>query len=183
MDLALGGTSANGSPADQARQILGSDHVEELSSGGHSHFRQVEQQTPCQPQAVIDLVGLVEVGIVDQSLPSDGGAGLLEVDAHHNAQFRGELRDGAPEQSRIVPRSLGVVNGTRSGHHQETAVSAAENLANLMARLVDGCRGFLGGGHLLLQKDRRKDDLGPLYAKVIYGMEHGGLCWKCNPER
>src|ERR1035437_4900402 len=112
MDLAFGGTSANGSPTDQARQILGSDHVEELSSGRNSHFRQIEQQTPCQPQAVIDLVGLVEVRIVDQSLPSDGGAWLLEVDAHHDAQFGGELCDGVPQQSRIVPRSLGVVNRT-----------------------------------------------------------------------
>src|ERR1039457_3555439 len=178
MDLTLGGTRANGSPTDQGRQILGSDHVEELSSGRHSHLRQIEQQAPCQPQAVIDLVRLVEVGIVDQSLPSDRGARLLEVNAHHDAQFGGELCDGAPKQARVLSRRLGVVNRTRPAHHQQTTVSAAEDLANLMASPVDGYRGSLGGGHLLLQKDRRKDDLGPLYAQVIDGMEHDGLCWQ-----
>ena len=73
--------------------------------------------------------------------------------------------------------ACGVMNRTRPADHQQTTVPAAENLANLMASLVDGCRGGLGGGHLLLQKNRRKDDFGPLYAKVIDGMEHDGLCW------
>src|ERR1022692_3288213 len=137
MDLAFGGAGANGSPTYQARQVLRRDHVEELSSGRHSHLRQIEQQAPGQPQAVIDLVRLVEVGIVDQSLPPDGGAGLLEVNAHHDAQLGGELCNSVLEQARVIPRSLGVVNGTRPAHHQQTTVPAAENLTNLMASLID----------------------------------------------
>src|SRR5271166_6924925 len=73
---------------------------------------QIEEQPPRQPQAVIDHVGLVKERVVDQSLPADRGAGLLEINAHHNAQLRGQLCDGASQQARILARSLCVVNRT-----------------------------------------------------------------------
>jgi hypothetical protein len=37
-------------------------------------------------QAFVDAVALIQVGVVDQALPAHGGAGLLEVDAHHHFQ-------------------------------------------------------------------------------------------------
>ena len=46
----------------------------------------LEQQLTSHAQAFVDLEGLIEVRVVDQPLPSDRGARLLEVDAHHDQQ-------------------------------------------------------------------------------------------------
>ena len=91
VDLAFGGARADGSPTDEAGDVLGRDHVEEFGSGGHAHLGQVEEQMARQAQAVVDLEGLIEMGVVDEALPADGGAGLLEVDAHDDAQVGGKL--------------------------------------------------------------------------------------------
>ena len=57
MDLALGGARADGSPADEAGDVLRRDHVEEFGAGGDAHLGEVEQQMARQAQAVVDLVG------------------------------------------------------------------------------------------------------------------------------
>ena len=75
-----------------------------------------------EAQAVVDLVGLIEVRIVDEALPSDGGAGLLKVDAHDDAQVGGELVDGGFEQGGVFAGGLGVVNGAGAGEDQQARV-------------------------------------------------------------
>ena len=173
MDLALSGARADGSPADQAGDVLRRDHVEEFGAGGHAHLGQVEQQMAGQAQAVVDLVGLVEMRIVDEALPADGGAGLLKVDAHDDAQVGGEFVDGVLEQGGVFARGLGVVDGAGAGQHQQAVVAAVENGRDLAAGVEDGGRGGFGDGKLLLKKDRRKDDFRPLNANIFSGVEHG----------
>ena len=106
MHLALRGARADGSPADQAGDVLRRNHVEEFGSRGHAHFGQVEQQMPREAQAVVDFVGAVEMRIVDEALPADGGAGLFKVDAHDDAQVGGEFVDRAFEQPGVFARGL-----------------------------------------------------------------------------
>ncbi len=73
------------------------DHVEELGAGGDAHSGEVEEEMASLAEAVVDLEGLVEVGVVDEALPAEGGAGLFEVDAHDDAEVAGVLGDGAFE--------------------------------------------------------------------------------------
>ena len=68
-----------------------------------------------QAQAVVDPIRLIEVGIVDEALPADDGAGLLKVDAHDDAQIGGELGDGGFEQGGILARGFDVMNGAGTG--------------------------------------------------------------------
>jgi hypothetical protein len=42
------------------------------------------QELPRQAEAELHVVGAVQMRIVDEPLPPDGGARLLEVDAHHD---------------------------------------------------------------------------------------------------
>ena len=119
MHLALSGACADGSPTDEAGDVLRRDHVEELGAGGHSHFGQVEEQAAGQAQAVVDFVGLIEIRVVDESLPSDGGAGLLKIDAHHDAQVRRELGDGFFEQGGVVSRGFDIVDGAGADENQQ----------------------------------------------------------------
>ncbi len=179
MHLALGGARADGAPADQAGDVLRRNHVEKFGAGGHAHLGEVEQQMARQAQAVVDLVGAVEMRIVDEALPADGGARLLKVDAHDDAQVGGELVDGALEQGGVLARGLGVVNGAGAGENEQAVVAAVENGDDLVAGVEDGGRSGFGDGKLFFEKDRRKNDLRPLNANIFSGMEHGlssGAC-------
>ena len=80
--------------------------------------------------------------IVDEALPADGGAGLLEVDAHDDAQVGGEFGDGGFEQGGVFARGLGVVDGAGADEDEQARV-AAEDARDLEARVEDG-----GGGRL-----------------------------------
>jgi hypothetical protein len=114
-----------------------------------------------EPQAVVDLVRLVEMRVVDEALPPDGGARLLKVDAHDDAERVGQLVDDRPEQCGVLARGCGVMDGAGADDHQQTRVAAGEDLADLGARLEDGGGGALGDGQFFLQKDGGKDDAGP----------------------
>jgi len=172
MKLALGGARADGSPTDQAGDVLRGDHVQELRAGGHAHRGQIEQQMASHPQSVVDLVGLVQMGIVDEALPADGGARLLEVNAHDDAQVGGELGNGALEQRGVFARGLGVVDGAGTGENQQARVFTFENGDDLVAGVEDRHRGSFGDGEFLLKKNGRQYDAGPLNANVFSVAEH-----------
>ena len=64
----------------------GRDHVEELAARRQAEPVDVEQQLARDAQALVDAEALVEVRVVDQALPADRRARLLEVHAHHDLQ-------------------------------------------------------------------------------------------------
>src|SRR5271168_1009593 len=126
-------------------------------------------------QAVVDLEGLVEIWIVDESLPADGGARLFEVDAHDEAELLGELCDGALEQLGVLARGAGIVNGAGADDDEQAVVLAVEDVDDFGAGLEDRGGSLLGNWQLLFKKNRREDNFGPDYAKVISGIKHRSL--------
>src|ERR1700729_4134372 len=123
-------------------------------------------------QAVVNLKRLVEVWIVDEALPAEGGARLFEVDAHDEAELLGEFADRAFEQLGVLARGFGVMNRTRADDDEQTAVFAVEDVDDLVAGFENGSGGRLGDRQLLLKKSGWEDDFRPGYAKVISGIEH-----------
>ena len=76
----------------------------------------VEQHVAREPQAVVDVEAAVEIGIVDQALPADRGARLLEIDAHDDLEAVGQLFAQAPRgarRSRPRRRGRGWSRGRR----------------------------------------------------------------------
>ncbi len=126
-----------------------------------------------QAKAVVDLVGAVEMRIVDEALPADGGAGLLKVDAHHDVEIGGEFGDGGLEQGGVFDRGLGVVDGAGANQDQQARVAMREDAGDIEARVEDGGRGLLADGAFLFEEDRGKDNLGPLDANVFNALIHG----------
>jgi len=78
-------------------------------------------------EAVVDLVGLVQIRIVDEALPSDGGAGLLKIDAHDDAQI-GENSPMADLRRAAYSRALGVVNGAGADEDEEARIATVEDV-------------------------------------------------------
>ena len=182
MDLALGGAGADGSPAYEAGDVLGRDHVEELGSGGDAHLGKVEQEVTGFAEAVVDPEGLVQVRVVDEALPAEGCARLLEVDAHDDAELLREFGDGGFEAGAVFACGLGVVDGAWADDYDETMVFGLENVADLAARLEDGRGRLFCDWQLFFKKDWRKDNFGPFDAKVVGWIEHRSYSAESKPQ-
>ena len=86
------------------------------------------------------LVAVVEMRIVDETLPADRRARLLEVDAHHDDQIGGELVLQRGEARRVVDRRVVVVDRAGSDHDEQAIVGAVQHAMDRLARL-EGRRG------------------------------------------
>lgn len=126
VDLRLGGTSTDGTPRREVGKVLGRDDIyvlarailglslaltKELSSGRETHLSKLDQELASHLQTAVDLVGAVHVGVVDETLPADGGTWLLEVDAHDDQQVLLGGLGVLAELLSVSERLLGVVNG------------------------------------------------------------------------
>src|SRR5512143_3572193 len=96
--------------------------------------------------------------IVDEALPADGGARLLEVNAHYETEVAREFGLGGLEKASVFESGPGVVNGTGADHDQQAAVAAIDDRGDLFAELVDGGRGLFGCGEFFLQEGWRQQD-------------------------
>jgi hypothetical protein len=65
----------------------------------------------------LDLKGLIEVWIVQQTFPSNGSPRLLEVDAHHGEQFVGKLSNRTFQKLSVFARGFSVVNGAGADYN------------------------------------------------------------------
>jgi hypothetical protein len=87
VDLRLGCTSANRTPCNKICGVLGADRIEEFASRRKAHLRHIKQKRTSDAESTIDLEGAVHVRVIDESFPSDGCTGLLEVDTHDDVEI------------------------------------------------------------------------------------------------
>ena len=80
-------------------------------------------------QAVV-WTDAIQVGIVDQALPTHRGARLLEVHAHQHLELRGVLAALFGEALGIRQRRGRIVNRAGSDHHQHAVGLAVQDLAH-----------------------------------------------------
>lgn len=154
VQLALGGSRTDSADRQQISKELGRDRIEHLAGNGHALVRQVDEQLSRQTQALVDLEAVVDIGVVDQTLPSHSRARLLQVGAHHDEQLILMLLLGGEEQVAVLERGLGVVDGAGANDDQEPLllVGAIDNGSGLLAT-VDDCLLRLGRlGNLVLEQ-------------------------------
>lgn len=84
-------------------------------------------------ETLVDLVGLVDVRVVDQTLPADGGAWLLEVGAHDDAEVILEFVGEGLEATGIFQCGGGVVDGAGSDDDEETVIALLDDFNGLLA--------------------------------------------------
>ena len=142
--LGLGGAGTDGTEGDQVGEVLGGDGVEHLAGDGEAGAGQVDVQLARHAQTLVDVVGLVDVGVVDQTLPADGGTGLLEVGTHDDAQVLGQLVGDLLQATSVLESSVGVVDGAGADHDQQTVIALLDNLDGLIATPANGLNGAVG---------------------------------------
>src|SRR4051812_13565290 len=104
MYLTLSGTRADGTPRDQVRNVLRRDHVEEFAARRQPELVDLQQQSACGAQPVVDAETSIEIGIVDQAFPAHGRAWLLEINPHDDFER-------ALEPLALFEQTRGVVFG------------------------------------------------------------------------
>ena len=127
MHLALRRARADCAPRHQVADELRRDHVEELAPGRQAEAVDVEQQTAREPQSLVDVEAAVQVRIVDQPLPADGRARLLEVDAHDDFERALEALALLVQPARVLQRRGSIVNRARADDDRETIVGAVQD--------------------------------------------------------
>jgi len=77
VELRLSSTSTNSTPRDEVGNVLGRDGVEKFGSDGNAEVGKVAQKLTSEAEALVNLEGPIEVWVINETLPSDSGAGFL----------------------------------------------------------------------------------------------------------
>jgi hypothetical protein len=56
---------------------LRTDCIKQFEPDGNADISKVTEELACDAEALVDLVGAVNVGVVYEAFPADGRAGLL----------------------------------------------------------------------------------------------------------
>src|SRR5438309_4303569 len=156
MDLALRRAGADRPRGDEVRGELRRNRIEELRARGKAELDQVEQEPAGEAEALVDGEGAVEVRIVDESLPADRRARLLEVDAHHETEVAAELVGRLLQTARVVEPGRWVVDGAGGVDDEQARVHAGRNANDLLTSAAADERALLIERQLL-EEDRRRE--------------------------
>ena len=113
--------------------------------------------------------------VVDVALPADGGAGLLEVDAHQDEQVVGEGVGLRLELAGVVHGLGMVMDGAGADDDQQAIILAGEDAADGRTAVLDELGGGVGGGQPFLQQGRRDQRPHGLHAGVVDAARQGGV--------
>src|SRR3989442_5420995 len=175
MDLALRRAGADRPPGDEVRGELRRNRIEELRARGKAELDQVEQEPAGEAEALVDGEGAVEVRIVDESLPADRRARLLEVDAHHETEVAAELVGGLLQTARVVETRPWIVDGAGADDDEQAVVLAGQDANDLLAGAADDERAQLTQRQLL-EGERRRESRPGRFAITFAGRARSPAC-------
>nr|BFF25621.1 hypothetical protein GCM10025732_35860 [Glycomyces mayteni] len=177
MDLRLRGARADRAPRDGVGDVLRAQRLQELAADGQAGVEHVEEHAAGQAQAGLDVVGAVQVRVVDEALPADGGAGLLEVDAHDDEEVVRERGRGGGEAAGVVLGGGRIVHGAGADDEEEPVVVAGEDVVDGGAAVRDE-GGAVGSQRQFAAEDGRGDErLEAAHAEVA-GLR--GVGWRAH---
>src|SRR5664280_1191967 len=85
--LTFGGAGPDRTPRHQISYELRHNWVKKFCARWQSKFHNVAQKLPRKAQSTVDGKPPIEIGVIDEALPANRGARLLEISSHHDKQF------------------------------------------------------------------------------------------------
>ena len=149
---------------------------------GNAETQDLEQEAACEPQAGVDVAGAVQMRVVDQALPADRGARLLEVDAHHDQQVVAQALGLGAEALGVLTGRVKVVDAAGTDDDHQPVIVAVEHGVGSGAAVQQHLDAIIVQRELveqLLRCDQRYEALDPLIADRIDlgGADHGHRAW------
>ena len=124
--------------ATAVRQVLRHNRIEHLGRGGQAQLGQLtssSERAIWSPRCASQLS--VEVRVVDEPLPADRRARLLEVDAHADEQPVAQALTDRQEALCVLERGGRIVNRTWTHDHEHAAVAPGDDGLDLAPRGAD----------------------------------------------
>lgn len=147
--LAFRRPGADGAPTDQVGDVLRTDGIEQLGRAGQSELIDAQENRPGQFQARGDVTGAVQVRIVDQTFPSDGGPRFLKIGSHDDQEPVTQLVCDRFQLEGIFISCLGIMDRTRTNdQHQSVAILPVKNSADSLPGLYYQRGGLVSDGKL-----------------------------------
>lgn len=142
MQLGFRGPCANGSNGQAVRKVLRRYGIQHFRSDRESHSSKIKEELAGYSQALVDLEGLVNVRIVDQTLPADSRAWLLEVGAHDNDEVIGELLGEGLKERGIFEGGGRIMDRARSDDYDELVGRTIKDSDGIATALENGGLGL-----------------------------------------
>jgi len=157
VELGLGGAGTDSADGDEVSEELGRDGVEHLGGDGHAGRGEIAEELSRDTETLVNLEGLVDIGVVNQTLPADSRPRLLEVGAHDDDKVILELLGESLEPVAVLNRSGGIVNRTGANDDQETVVATHNDVDSIPSTLDNGLKSRVGHGNLRNEEGRRNE--------------------------
>ncbi len=174
MGLRFRRSGADRGPGDQVRDILRDGGIEKFGRRGQAEAAHFEKKRARDFQSLGDVVGAVQVGIGDQSLPADRRARLFEIDAHDEEEDVLDLAPELDEAFGVAKAFLGIVNGAGTDNREKAAIRSLDHVFDVPAAVSHGQGDLLGHGQALLEMlrgverlDRTDSDIFQLHRATI----------------
>ena len=135
MHLAFSVASADRTPANQVADVLRGDRVKPFRGCRESKAQHIGQHLTCKPHALTNVELAVEIRIVDQSLPPDGGARLFEIHAHHDDQLVFQLFFDGRELCGVFVCGFRIMNRAGADDDEQTIVFAVQHVTDFLTGL------------------------------------------------
>ena len=137
MHLAFRRACANGTPNDDVGNVLRGDRIQKLCARWHTHACEFDQETPRQPETVVDVVTFIEFGIIDQTLPSDCGARFFKIDTHEDLEIIAIFLTRFDDSFPVLERRSFVMNRAWTHDDQKSVILSREDALRTPARGLD----------------------------------------------
>ena len=141
MHLRFGGAGTDGPPADEVADVLRRNGVEEFRTCRHAQAIDLEQQIARHPQAFVDAKALVQIRIVDQALPADGSARLLEIHPHDDFQIGRQPLAQRQQAPGVFHRRIRIMDRAWPDDHQQAVGLAPQDVLHRMPGAIDQALG------------------------------------------
>ena len=150
MSRRFGRASADRTEHDRVGDVLRCDRFEKLGRRGEAQTCDLDEQAAGEAKASGHIERVVEVGVVNEPLPANGGSRLLKIDPHHDEDPVLHPFDDFQEPGGKVAGGVGIVDRAGADNCYEPSILAGQDAFDGLATSDNRPRGGLIEG----QQDR-----------------------------
>ncbi len=97
------------------------------------------------------VAAAVQMRVVDQAFPADGGTRFFHIGAHHQQQLIADVRRKRAETLGVLERGDRIMQGTGPDDDQQARITTVEHGADGVAVVMDACGKGVVQGQTLAQ--------------------------------